>query len=61
MEHPKDVTTQKGETNDRAVLFYKNFIAGGVAGAISRTVVSPLERAKILFQVFWPPKLSSHQ
>ena len=29
----------------------KNMIAGGVAGAVSRTAVSPLERMKILFQV----------
>jgi solute carrier family 25 phosphate transporter 23/24/25/41 len=27
------------------------FFAGGAAGAVSRTVVSPLERLKILFQV----------
>lgn len=28
-----------------------SFIGGGVAGAVSRTVVSPLERIKILFQI----------
>lgn len=27
------------------------FVAGGFAGAVSRTVVSPLERLKILFQI----------
>lgn len=27
------------------------FIGGGVAGAVSRTIVSPLERLKILFQI----------
>lgn len=27
------------------------FIGGGVAGAVSRTVVSPLERLKIIYQV----------
>jgi solute carrier family 25 phosphate transporter 23/24/25/41 len=31
--------------------FTAAFISGGVAGAVSRTVVSPLERLKILYQI----------
>ena len=31
-----------------------SFVAGGMAGAISRTIVSPLERMKIIFQVQGP-------
>lgn len=34
-----------------------NFLAGGMAGCVSRTVVSPLERMKIIYQIQTP---SSH-
>ncbi|KAJ9076936.1 hypothetical protein DSO57_1021519 [Entomophthora muscae] len=34
----------------------KHLIAGGVAGGVSRTVVSPFERMKILFQIQGPNK-----
>lgn len=40
----------------------KHLIAGGAAGAVSRTIVSPLERMKILFQARpeYEPHVSFH-
>ena len=38
----------------------KHLIAGGAAGAVSRTIVSPLERMKILFQVNGTCWISGH-
>lgn len=34
--------------------FMTNFLAGGMAGCVSRTVVSPLERMKIIYQIQTP-------
>lgn len=33
------------------VAFAKDFLAGGVAAAISKTAVAPIERVKLLLQV----------
>lgn len=38
-----------------------SFIAGGIAGAVSRTVVSPFERAKILLQLQGPGSQQAYQ
>lgn len=31
--------------------FFKSFIGGGTAGVISKTVVAPIQRVKIIYQV----------
>ncbi|KTW31126.1 uncharacterized protein T551_01199 [Pneumocystis jirovecii RU7] len=38
-------------SNELSASFFISFLSGGVAGIVSRTVVSPLERIKIIFQI----------
>lgn len=37
--------------SEAAVSFAKDFLAGGIAAAISKTAVAPIERVKLLLQV----------
>ena len=36
---------------DQAISFAKDFLAGGISAAISKTAVAPIERVKLLLQV----------
>lgn len=44
---PKDFTVEELETGK----WWRHLIAGGIAGAVSRTVTAPLDRLKIMLQV----------
>ncbi|KAG7264577.1 hypothetical protein CRUP_029132, partial [Coryphaenoides rupestris] len=39
---------------DQAMSFAKDFLAGGIAAAISKTAVAPIERVKLLLQLILP-------
>jgi len=43
------VNAPSGKTS--AAISWKSLVAGGIAGAVSRTIVSPFERLKLLFQM----------
>jgi solute carrier family 25 (mitochondrial adenine nucleotide translocator), member 4/5/6/31 len=45
------VAAQKPVKRDPATQFFIDLMAGGVAGGISKTVVAPIERVKLLLQV----------
>jgi solute carrier family 25 (mitochondrial phosphate transporter), member 23/24/25/41 len=49
----KHELTDSSETNKK---HYQHFIAGGLGGAISRTITAPLDRLKILYQVNYTGK-----
>lgn len=43
--------THTGTMSEGVISFLKDFLAGGVAAAISKTAVAPIERVKLLLQV----------
>jgi len=57
MDHGEDV----GDISDRlfAGIWWRHLVAGGVAGAVSRTCTAPLDRLKVLLQVHGGRKQTS--
>lgn len=43
--------------SEQAISFAKDFLAGGISAAISKTAVAPIERVKLLLQVREKKKL----
>eukprot|EP00835_Amoeboradix_gromovi_P006762 NODE_875_length_3523_cov_0.099007.p2 type:complete len:175 gc:universal NODE_875_length_3523_cov_0.099007:286-810(+) len=48
---PTQVNTKSSESNEQMVKFFKDLAVGGTAGGISKTIVAPIERVKLLLQV----------
>ncbi len=47
---PRSFVPASKESNAGAMSFVQDLLAGGVAGAISKTAVAPIERVKLLLQ-----------
>lgn len=49
MSEKKD--DKKKETDKGSSAFVKDFIAGGISAAVSKTAMAPMERVKLILQV----------
>lgn len=47
---PDDFTIEEKQTG----MWWRHLVAGGGAGAVSRTCTAPLDRLKVMMQVRWP-------
>lgn len=47
----KEGKGKKKKDEEGAAGFMKNFLAGGISAAVSKTAVAPIERVKLLLQV----------
>lgn len=47
----KEGKGKKKKDEEGAAGFMKDFLAGGISAAVSKTVVAPIERVKLLLQV----------
>jgi len=51
MSEEKSKTDEPRQSSTHFNKFLKSFISGGLAGSAAKSIIAPLDRVKILFQV----------